>query len=87
MHWFICLLHTNELPLCHLLQHLDGKTTGPKGYRGDIGKLLESCEKLTIKNFEKIETFLPDIDQQDLSTDQKYLYEMCVKGLQINISH
>ena len=31
LQWFVCLLHTNELPLRHQLQHLDGKTTGPKG--------------------------------------------------------
>lgn len=76
VHWFICLLHTNELPLRHLLQHIDGKTTGPKGYRGEIGKQLEHCEKLPLANFEKIDVMLPDIDSEDLSTDQRYLYEM-----------
>ena len=30
--WLICLLHTNELPLCHLIQHLDGKTNHPTGF-------------------------------------------------------
>lgn len=51
LHWFVCLLHTNELPLRHLLQHLDGKTTGPKGYCGEIGKMLESCEKMPVIDF------------------------------------
>ena len=30
VHWFRCQLHANELPLRHLFQTLDGKTTGPK---------------------------------------------------------
>lgn len=77
LQWFICLLHANELPLRHLLQDLDGKTTGPTGFSGHIGKLLESCEKLPVVKFEKIEVKLPTIDLYDLSTDQNYLYELC----------
>ena len=29
LHWSICLLHLNELPLRHLFHSLDGATTGP----------------------------------------------------------
>ena len=32
LQWFVCTLHcneTNELPLRHLIQHLDGGTQGP----------------------------------------------------------
>jgi len=32
LQWFVCLLHANELPLRHLIQHLDGSTTGPRGF-------------------------------------------------------
>ena len=53
LQWFICLFHTNELQLRHLLQHLNGKTTAPTGYRGENGKKLELCEKMHIMNFEK----------------------------------
>lgn len=77
LQWFICLLHANELPLRHLMQHLDGKTSGPRGYSGNIGKLLETCENLPLVDFEKIEVNLPVVDLKTLSTDQKYLYEIC----------
>ena len=30
LHWFICQLHANELPLRHLIKTLDGKTTGSR---------------------------------------------------------
>lgn len=29
LQWSICPLHASELPLRHLLQHLDGHTKGP----------------------------------------------------------
>ena len=28
LHWFVCQLHANELPLHHMIQKLDGKTKG-----------------------------------------------------------
>ena len=77
LQWLICLLHANELPLRHLINHLDGKTTGPKGFSGNIGKTLDSCENLPVVEFEKIETILPLVDLQTINTDAKYLYEMC----------
>jgi hypothetical protein len=77
MHWFICQLHSNELPLRHLVTHLDGETTGPSDFSGPIGKQLKECEKLPVVSFEKIETEIPSVDNKsDLSTDQKYLYEI-----------
>ena len=65
----ICLLHTNELPLRHLLQHLDEKTNDSRGFTAAIGKMLENCEKLSV-TFEPIEAELPIIDPNELSTDQ-----------------
>ena len=76
VHWFICQLHANELPLRHLIQTLDGKTSGPKGYTGNIGKKLERCETLNIVEFQAIPTSIPEINQSDLSTDQQYLYNI-----------
>ena len=32
LQWLVCLLHTNDLPLRHLSQALDGATTGPRGF-------------------------------------------------------
>ena len=43
----VCLLHANELPLRHLLETLDGATTGPRGFSVSIGKriLWAGCEE------------------------------------------
>lgn len=40
IHWFVCMLHANELPLPHLLQKLDGGTRGPKVFSINIGMAL-----------------------------------------------
>ena len=77
MHWFVCLLHTNELPLKHLLVYLDGTTHGPNSFSGTIGKQLKLCD-MPVVTFQQIEgNVLPNIDPNELSTDQKYLLEMC----------
>jgi hypothetical protein len=76
VHWFVCQLHANELPLRHLINNLDGKTTGPRGFVGPIGKQLDKCEALSVVEFEPIPTNLPSVDRENLSTDQKYLYDI-----------
>ncbi len=40
LHWLVCLLHFNELPLRALFYHLYGNTSGPKSFTGPIGKLV-----------------------------------------------
>ena len=78
LQWFICQLHANELPLRHLFQHLDGPTTGPRGFSGPIGKSLQNCEKLPIVDFEPLHCDLPTgINSDHLSTDQRYLFDIC----------
>ena len=77
LQWSICLLHTNELPLRHLLQSLDGHTKGPYAFSGPIGSHLQNCEKLPIVAFKIIICELPEVPVNDLSTDQQYLYEIC----------
>lgn len=39
------MLHLNELPLRHLFDYMNGKTSGPSTYNGSIGKLLDKCER------------------------------------------
>ena len=77
LQWLICQLHANELPLRHLLIHLDGATSGPRAFTGKIGMAISVCEKLPIVVFKPIESDLPPMTAADLNTDQKYLYEMC----------
>jgi len=77
LQWLICMLHANELPLRHLIQKLDGVTHGPKGFSGVIGRALTTCEELPIVKFLPINfEDCPVLDAIDISTDQKYLYNM-----------
>jgi hypothetical protein len=76
MQWLVCQLHGNELPLRHLLQHLDGPTTGPRAFSGPIGKALATCQLMPVTAFEKIDCDMPTVDLKSLSTDQKYMWEI-----------
>ena len=55
------------------LHTLDRKIIGPKGFSGDIGRMLDRCEKFDVVNFNLI---LLDMSQSGLSTDQKHLYNI-----------
>jgi hypothetical protein len=80
LHWFICSLHLNELPFRHLVQKLIGPTQGPNVWKGSIGKSLSSCETLPVckRGFQAItdENSLPEIDLEEISCDQAYLYRI-----------
>ncbi|GBO18799.1 hypothetical protein AVEN_199579-1 [Araneus ventricosus] len=80
LQWIVCLLHANELPLRHLLQTLDGVTSGLRAFSGQIGIAIKTYEELAIVPFEAIEgTSLPEMDEfhiRDLSDDQRYLKDM-----------
>lgn len=80
LQWLICLLHFNELPLKNLLKKHDGKTKSPTLYSGPLGSQLDGCEKLPIVKFQPIE-FKCAIEYTDvaamLSSDQRYLYDIC----------
>jgi len=76
LQWFVCQLHSNELPLRHLMEHLDGPTSGPRGFSGPIGKAIANCELMPVIEFEKTETDLPEVTVTDLSTDQQYLLDI-----------
>ena len=80
--WLICSLHTNELPLRHLMVKVDGGTSGNNTFKGPIGKLIPK-----VLEFPAVEA-IPPIDinidlipmeehiLKDLSADQKYLYDI-----------
>ncbi|XP_065671449.1 uncharacterized protein LOC136089407 [Hydra vulgaris] len=82
LNWLICALHTNELPLRHLIVELDGKTLSNNKWSGDLGKLLDTVTDLEInKNFEMVTLgepliVLPDKIVKDLSSDQAYGYRI-----------
>ena len=74
----VCLLHFNELPFRALLIQLDGATDGPNLFTGPIGKDLKNCESKPVIKFKTFDFFLPDVDKQDLSQDQKYLMNIAI---------
>ena len=85
-HWSICMIHTNELPLRHLIEKLDGKSNSSVGYSGPIGKLLPKVHDFPVNdNFmvmsdgeDLIE--LPQDVISSLSTDQHNCY-LLVKAI------
>ena len=73
--WLVCFLHTNELPLHHLIEDLDGKTTSDHTFSGPLGKTLADAVNLEVNpRFLPIKTgqYLNDLDEDvinDLSSD------------------
>ncbi|GBM29907.1 hypothetical protein AVEN_246466-1 [Araneus ventricosus] len=82
LQWCSCLLQTNELPLRHLLNSLDGVTTstGPKQFCRPIGKAIKTCEEQPVAPFSSIsvDNMSDNIDRMVLSNDQQYLYDICL---------
>lgn len=79
--WVICVLHTNELPLRHLITSLDGKTSSKDGFSGPIGKLLSHVNTMPRKSFEAIPGTeelieLPEKVLKDMSTDAALSYQL-----------
>ena len=70
------MLHLNQLPYRHIFVHLDGATYGPQSFSGEIGKKLRKVNDRDIVEFTSIDVKLPNIDLNDLSKDQKYLYQI-----------
>ena len=86
--WSICLLHTNELPLRHLIESIDGPTASGNTFCGPIGKLLPSTQSLRYNSYfsslatgEPLPELPPEVIQ-DLSWDQQYGYKM-MKALEV----
>ena len=79
---FICLYHCNELPFRHIFDHLDGSTSGPKTFNGDIGwQIGEDLTELQVVEFKRIHGKVekpPYSVISKLSKDQKYLLAMAL---------
>ena len=61
LNWFICLLHTNKMPLRRLLQKIDGNTSGTQQFSLITGESLETCKTLTLTNFTSVSVALPEM--------------------------
>ena len=72
----VCLfVALNELPLRHLMQYLDGVTSGSQSFSGQIGKELQSCKQQQIAEFKYIAIQLPANDSA-LRTDQQDIHDI-----------
>ncbi|GBL94047.1 hypothetical protein AVEN_185019-1 [Araneus ventricosus] len=56
LQWIICLLHFNELPFCHIFQHIDGQTARSKSFSWPIEQQLSCYEKLPVVDYEPIDS-------------------------------
>ena len=77
LQWLVCQLHTNELLLSQLILYVDEATAGPHAFSGSIGKSLATCHSLLVRKHYRVDGELSMIDVQELSSDQKYFYEIC----------
>lgn len=80
VHWFVCMLHGNELNLRHVFKTLDGTTSGPRSFTGAIGTC---CAKDVwsegVVAFEPVPGHVPEIPTElvaSLSNDQQLLYRL-----------
>ena len=76
LHWFICMLHANELPLRNLITNLNGKISGPRCFTGLIGKDLQNSEKRPVEDFTPVDAPAIVTAATYLSTDVKYLLDI-----------
>ena len=82
LYWGICTLHTNELPLRHLITSLDGPTSSDKGFMGPVGSLLSKVNEMpynpgfrALPGGEELVTLQGEVLEK-MSTDQKTCYKL-----------
>ena len=75
LYWGICPLHTNELPLRHLIANVDGPTCSDKGFTGPVCSLLSQVNEMAydpdfraILGSERI-IYIPEKVVNSMSTD------------------
>ena len=78
---FQCVLHINELPLRHMGHHYLGETSGPTGFKSELGKQVEHLKDPQIAAFPPIpNSEFPEVEAsiaKDFSRDQSILYKAC----------
>ena len=76
LQWLICPLHTNELSIRHLMKEPNANTYGLESYSAPIGKQIRDCKNLKIERYHLISSSEVNVDEEELSTDQKYLLQI-----------
>ncbi|KAG0720877.1 hypothetical protein GWK47_006576 [Chionoecetes opilio] len=80
--WSICVLHTNELPLRHLITSIDGPTSSDTGFTGPVCSLLSSVNEMQYNaEFRGVPggedlTEIPEYILVNMSTDQQVSYQL-----------
>ena len=91
MQWVVCQLHLNELPFKHVFELIDGKTSDARSFKEEIGeKITEDLTKLAVVPFKKINGsfhLIPDNIFSELSSDQKYLYSICLSIQSVDVKN
>ena len=78
IHKIGCALHSNELPLCHIIELLDGGTNTPTKFSGEIGKAAaqDHHNKPIVKLEPVLSLIVPEQSViSDLSSNQRLLLE------------
>ena len=82
LYWGICNIHTNELPLRHLIAILDGPTCSDTGFIGPVCSLLSKVTEMEYDpNFKAMPggedlMEIPEKVLKEMSTDQKQCYKL-----------
>jgi hypothetical protein len=82
LYWGICSIHTNELPLRHLIATLDGPTCSDKGFTGPVCSLLTRVNEMTYNpRFRALPggedlISIPEEVVKTMSTDQRTSYKL-----------
>lgn len=86
--WVVCMAHMVELQVRALIEKLDGPYKSKDTLSGPIGRKLNGCEALSIANFEPIDFPCNAVKESlNLSSDQKYLFDICTSISAGNVSH
>ena len=80
--WGICIIHTNELPLRHLIRAVDGPTCSNRGFSGSVCSLLSKVNDMEYDaSFKEMPggeplIMIPENVLETMSTDQKLCYRL-----------
>ncbi|KAG0724775.1 hypothetical protein GWK47_004955 [Chionoecetes opilio] len=91
--WSICVLHTNELPLRHLITSIDGPTSSDTGFTGPVCSLLSSVNEMQYNTeFRGVPggkdlAEIPEYILVNMSTDQQMAHHSPVARIHMDRMH
>ncbi|KAG0713532.1 hypothetical protein GWK47_016035 [Chionoecetes opilio] len=88
--WSICALHTNELPLRHLITSIDGPISSDTGFTGPVCSLLSSVNEMQVQRRVQRRpsgedlTEIPEYILVNMSTDQQMAHHSPVARVHVD---